>query len=81
MKVTGHRSVQSLDDYDEDNEEEQQRLSSAISQRNYENPSAEKNQMAVSDITATVAPLASVNTNVPVPHTLARPSMTAKNEN
>ena len=30
VKVTGHRSVQSLDDYDEADEEEQRRLSSAI---------------------------------------------------
>ena len=37
--------------------------------------------MAVSDITTTVAPLAPVNTNVPVPHTLAGPSMTATKEN
>ena len=77
VKVTGHRSVQSLDDYDEADEEEQRRLSSAISKRNYENPSAEKKRMAVSEITTTVAPLAPVNTNVPVPHTLAGPSMTA----
>ena len=81
MKVTGHRSVQSLDDYDEADEEEQRRLSSAISKRNYENPSAEKKRMAVSDITTTVAPLAPVNTNVPVPHTLAGPSMTTSKEN
>ena len=81
VKVTGHRSVQSLDDYDEADEEEQRRLSSAISKRNYENPSAEKKRMAVSDITTTVAPLAPVNTNVPVPHTLAGPSMTATKEN
>ena len=67
VKVTGHRSVQSLDDYDEADEEEKRRLSSAISKRNYENPSAEKKRMAVSDITTTVAPLAPVNTNVPVP--------------
>ena len=37
--------------------------------------------MAVSDITTTVAPLAPVNTNVPVPHKLAGPSMTASKEN
>ena len=49
------RSVQSLDGYDEADEEEQRRLSSAISKRNYENPSAEKKQMTVSDITTTVA--------------------------
>ena len=36
--------------------------------------------MAVSDITTTVAPLAPVNTNVPVPHTLAGPSMAASKE-
>ena len=71
VKVTGHRSVQSLDDYDEADEEEQRRLSSTISKLNDENPSAEKKRMAVSDITTTVAPLAPVNTNVPVPHTLA----------
>ena len=71
VKVTGHRSVQSLDDYDEADEEEQRRLSSAISKRNYENPSAEKKRMVVSEITTTVAPLAPVNTNVPVPCTLA----------
>ena len=39
VQVTGHRSVQSLDDYDEADEKEQRRLSSAISRRNY-NPSA-----------------------------------------
>ena len=39
VKVTGHRSVQSLDDYDEADEEEQRRLSSAISRQIY-NPSA-----------------------------------------
>ena len=71
VMVTGHQSVQSLDDYDQANKEEQRRLSSAISKRNYENPSAEKKQMAVSDITTTVAPLAPVNTNVPVPHSPA----------
>ena len=54
VKVTGHRSVQSLDDYDEAIEEEQRRLSSAISKQNYENPTAEKKRMAVSDITTTV---------------------------
>ena len=81
VKVTSHRSVQSLDDYDEADEEEQQRLSSAISKRNYENPSAEKKRMAVSDITTTVAPLAPVNTNVLVARTLACPSMTATKEN
>ena len=37
--------------------------------------------MAVSDITTTVAPLAPVNPNVPVPHTLAGPSMTTSKEN
>ena len=76
VKVTGHRNVQSLDDDDEADEEEQRRLSCAISKRNYENPSAEKKRMTVSDITTTVAPLAPVNTNLPVPHTLAGPSMT-----
>ena len=77
MKVTGHRSVQPLGDCDEADEEEQRRLSSAISKRNYENPSAAKKRMAVFDITTTVAPLTLVNMNVPVPHTLAGPSMTA----
>ena len=81
VKVTGHRNVQSLDDDDEAEEEEQRRLSCAISKRNYENPSAEKKRMTVSDITTTVAPLAPVNTNVPVPHTLAGPSMTVSKEN
>ena len=37
--------------------------------------------MAVSDITTAVASLAPVNTNVPVPHTSARPSVTATKEN
>ena len=81
MKVTGHRSIQYFDYYDEADEEEQRRLSSAISKRNDENPSAEKKRMTVSDITTTVAPLAPVNTNVPVPHTSAGPSMTASKEN
>ena len=44
VRVTGHRSVQSLDDYDEADEEEQRRLSIAITKRNYENPSAEKSE-------------------------------------
>ena len=70
VKVTGHRIVQSLEDYDEAGEKEQRRLSSAISRRNYENPSAEKKRMAVFHITTTVAPPAPVNMNVPVPHTL-----------
>ena len=48
----------------------------------YPNASAEKKQIAVSDITTAVAPLAPVNTNVPVPHTLlARSSATATKEN
>ena len=33
-KVTGHRNIQSLDDYDEANEDEQRQLSWAISKRN-----------------------------------------------
>ena len=37
--------------------------------------------MAVCGITTTVAPLAPVNMNAPVPHTLAGPSMTASKEN
>ena len=81
VKVTGHQSIQSLNDKDEADEEEQRRLSSAISKRNYENPSAEKKRMAVSDITTTVASLTPVNTNMPVPRTLAGPSMTATKEN
>ena len=81
VKVTVHPSIQSLDDYEEADEEEQRGLSSAISKRNYENPSAEKKQMAVSDITTTVAPLAPVNMNVPVPRTFASPSMTVTKEN
>ena len=81
VKVTGHQSVQSLDDYDEADKEEKRRLSSAISKCNYENPIAEKKEMAVSDITTTVVPLARVNMNVPVPHTLGGPLMTATKEN
>ena len=38
VKVTGHKTIQSLDDYDEANEEEQQQLSYAISGRNNFNP-------------------------------------------
>ena len=34
MKVTGHRNLQSLDDYDEGDEAEQRDLSTKISQRN-----------------------------------------------
>jgi hypothetical protein len=34
VKVTGHKTIQSLDDYDEANEEEQRQLSYAISGRN-----------------------------------------------
>lgn len=37
-KVTGHRNIQSLDDYDEANEDEQRQLSYAISGRNNLNP-------------------------------------------
>ena len=33
-KVTGHRNIQSLDDYDEGDEDEQRQLSWAISERN-----------------------------------------------
>ena len=38
VKVTGHKTIQSLDDYDEANEEEQRQLSYAISGRNNSNP-------------------------------------------
>ena len=38
IKVTGHKNIQSLDDYDEANEDEQQQLSYAISGRNNVNP-------------------------------------------
>ena len=38
VKVTGHKTIQSLDDYDEANEEEQGQLSYAISGRNNFNP-------------------------------------------
>ena len=38
VKVTGHKTIQSLDDYDEANEEEQRQLSYAISGRNNFNP-------------------------------------------
>ena len=65
VKVTGHRSVQSLDDYDEADQEEQRWKKS-------------EGQFAAS---TTVAPLAPVNMNAPVPHTLAGPSMTASKEN
>ena len=51
VKVTGHRSVQYLDDYDEADEEVHRRLSVAISKRNYENPCADKKRIAVSYIT------------------------------
>ena len=37
-KVTGHKNIQSLDDYDEANEDEQRQLSYAISWRNNINP-------------------------------------------
>ena len=37
--------------------------------------------MAVSDVTTTVAPLATVNTNVLLPHTLAGPLTIATKEN
>ena len=59
------RSVQSLDDYDEADQKEQRW----------------KKRMAVCGITTTVAPLAPLNMNAPVPHTLAGPSMTASKEN
>jgi len=68
VKVTAHRSVQSLDDYDETDEKEQRRLSLAISKRNNKNPCPEKKRIAVSDVT-TVAPLAPVTMNVPLPQT------------
>ena len=38
VKVTGHKTIQSLDDYDEANEEEQRQLSYAISGRKNFNP-------------------------------------------
>ena len=38
IKVTGHKNIQSLDDYDEANEDEQRQLSYAISGRNNVNP-------------------------------------------
>ena len=38
VKVTGHKTIQSLDDYDEANEEEQRQLSYAISGRNNFHP-------------------------------------------
>ena len=38
VKVTGHKNIQSLDDYDEANEDEQRQLSYAISGRNNFNP-------------------------------------------
>ena len=44
VKVTGHRSVQSLDDYNEADVEEQRRLFSAISERNDETPVLRKSK-------------------------------------
>jgi len=38
VKVTGHKNIQSLDEYDEANEDEQRQLSYAISGRNNFNP-------------------------------------------
>ena len=38
VKVTGHKNIQSLDDYDEANEDEQRQLLHAISGRNNINP-------------------------------------------
>lgn len=85
VKVTGHRSVQSLDDYDEADEDDQRRLSLAISKRNYANPDcAEKKQLAVSDITTATAPLAPVTMNAPFPQATAGPagpSMAGSKEN
>ena len=53
-KVTGHISTDFLNDYDEAHEEEQRRLSLAISKWKNE----KKQILAVCDITTTVAPLA-----------------------
>ena len=53
-KVTDHRSINFLNDYDEADEEERRRLSSAISKWNYE----KKQILVVSDITPTVTTLA-----------------------
>ena len=52
-KVTGHRSINFLNAYDEADEEERRRLALAIFKWNYE----EKQILAVSDITTTVASL------------------------
>lgn len=38
VKVTGHRSVESHDDYTEADEEEEWQLSLVLSKWNYENP-------------------------------------------
>ena len=43
-KVTGHRSINFLDNYDEADEEERRRLSRAISKRNYETPALRKSK-------------------------------------
>ena len=64
VKVTGHRSVQYLEDYEEADKEEQRRLSLAISKRNYENPCADKKQIAVSNITTILASLVPVTRNM-----------------
>ena len=80
VKVTGHRSIQSLYDYDEADEEEQRRLSVAISRRNYENPCAKKKKLTVSHITTTAAPLAPIMVNSPLPQPTTGPSMTESKE-
>lgn len=80
IKVTGHRNVQSLDDYNEADEVEQRQLSLAISKRNYENPLVEKNAIAASSITTTGHPLLPTKLNLPV-QTTAGPSMAQSKEN
>ena len=76
IKVTGHRSVQSLDDYDEADVVEQRRLSLALSKRNY----VEKNTVLASSNTTTGHPLAPTTMNLPVQAT-AGPSMAQSKEN
>ena len=75
VKVTGHRSVQSLDDYDEADEEEQRRLSSAISKRNYEKANGSFRHHNNCGSTR------SGKHEHAEPHTFFRPSMTASKEN
>ena len=72
VKVSGHRS---LDDYDEADEEEQRRLSSAISKRNYEKANGSFRHHNNCGSTR------SGKHEHAEPHTFVSPSMTASKEN